>query len=367
MRRNSGGDPRAKRYSLETLDFGHGIFLDDFAALLQQMLDRVPAPHVLRLVEPPETDAEESDEARAGYRWTTPQRLRVRAFNVLARWSAAIADPRLRWFGELAPVRHCVALISALAQMWPHARGAEEDKLWLRSDQLSRLAESIFAAFVRSERGRGYLSGLDEALRENAITSLRECGATSMAAAIAYCSLYRAKPATFFSWQPFLVPALDWGVMEPDERAAALAREWLGVTVTAESMGTALQTAATYIDDEHWCAQAAAKWGLRTVELKRSGNPHVFWDLIVAGASSLLHDPRIVGLVGAALAYRHTSAIRVRVDGDLLVVAIGRTIIGHAGDKGFESELPLFREDLDELISAGAGFGTLLAEVAAAS
>jgi hypothetical protein len=362
-----GRDPRAKRYSLGTLDFGHGIFLDDFAALLQQMLNRVPAPHGLSLLGPPETETEESDQTRPGYRWTTPQRLRVRAFNVLARWVAAIADPRLRWFGELAPVRHYVALISALAQIWPHAGGAEDDELWLRSDQLSRLAESLFAAFVRSERGRGYLSGFEEALRGNVITSLRECGATSMAAAIAYRSLYRAKPETFFAWQPFLLPALEWGVMEPDERAAALAEEWLGGIVTAESMGTALHTAATYIDDEHWCAQAATEWGLRSIELKRSGNPHVPWDLIVAGASSLLHDPRLVGLVGAALAYRHTSAIRARLDGDLLVVAIGRTIIGHAGDKGFESELPLFREDLDELISAGAGFGTLLAEVAAAS
>ena len=359
FREELGRDPRVRQYS--GANGATPLFLDDVGMLLLQMLHRVPVQPVVHVVEDPVAPGDgDGPDGGAGYRWANWQRLRVRGYNVLARWAAALSDPRIRWFGEFAPVRHYAKLLGALATAWPHARMPDGPERWLTADQLGRLAETLFGAFVRSARGPGYLASVDDATRVQALAALRKQGAPEVAAAIAYCVLYRANTATYFAWQPFLVPALDLGLFAPDDGAAALASDWLGLAVPPERLAQTLEHVATYLDDEHWCADAARRWGLADVTLARSGNPHVPWDLLVAGASSIRGDPRLVPLAAAALAYRRTDALRLRADGDLLVVALGETLLGSVAGQRVESAAPVFLEDLRELEAQGIGLGALL-------
>jgi hypothetical protein len=115
-----------------------------------------------------------------------------------------------------------------------------------------------------------------------AVELLRSQGAPATAAALAYCVLRNAKAEVFFAWQPFLVPALKWGVIEVADGCAELASACLGLTVSDEQIGARLEHVANYIDDEHWCVQAVATWGFGSVALRPSGNPNVPLDLIVS-------------------------------------------------------------------------------------
>jgi hypothetical protein len=355
-----GRDPRARRYSPPEAT-GGGLFLDDFAALLLQMLNRAPALHELRLLnEVPDPEGEHLEE---GHRWSTTQRLRVRAYNVLARWAGLVNEPRVRWFGQLAPVRHYVGILTALARIWPQAQMPEDRDRWLTSEQLARVAGILFGSFIRSERIPGFLVSLDGDSREASLAALRDCGAPQVAGAVAFCVLDRAKPEVFFAWQPFLVPALEWGVIDVDARTAELVQAWTSKRVTTDQVADSILRAATYMDDEHWCSAAVAEWGFRSVRLEKSGNPHVPVDLVVGGAGPILQDPRLVGLTAAALTYTRTTGLRLRVDGDLLVVEPRKTLIGKVRGTTVESAFPLMPSDYVDLEGRGAGFGGLLDHV----
>ena len=137
-------DPRFPNYPR---DSGFGLLEDDdVLALLRLMLDRAPAELILRLVggkpdEPP---------TKPGTPWTPTQRLRVRLFNVLQRWSMALADPRFVWIDLAAPVRNYAALLVADAECWEQGH--------LPEDRVLQLVGTLLGSFIRTDRSRGYLS-----------------------------------------------------------------------------------------------------------------------------------------------------------------------------------------------------------------
>lgn len=358
-----GRDPRARRYGPNGLGMPDSEYPDEFGALLLQMLQRAPAPNELRLLDGTSVTREQAEVE--GHRWTMTQRLRVRAFNVLMRWSSAVNDPRVRWFGAYAPVRHYLALLGALARIWPQARMPDDKDRWLTADQLARLAANLFSAFVRPENGLGYLASLHDDERAAAVELLRAQGAPATAAALAYCVLRGAKADVFFAWQSFLVPALQWGAIDADG-CADLASACIGVSVTDEQVRARLEHAANYIDDDHWCAQAVTSWGFASVALKPSGNPNVPLDLVVSDEGNWLRDPRYVGLVRAALAYVKGSGIRLRVGADLLVLVLGTTLIGKVRGVTVESDELLSLALLDDLEARAVGFGATFDESLAA-
>jgi len=143
-------DPRLARYARRA---GPGSMADELSWLLDQMLDRVPTPNVIRLVGGTVIEREEME--REGHRWSPSARLAVRVYNVLHRWALAVADPRVRWLSELAPVRHFEYLLAALAQIW-----VQPD--WIPEHRLTRLLETLLGAFVQTERAPGYLASLSE-------------------------------------------------------------------------------------------------------------------------------------------------------------------------------------------------------------
>jgi hypothetical protein len=352
-----GRDPRTTRYrGLGGGQVGDDLFLDEFGALLLQMLARAPALGQLRLLDG--TIVSREDAERDGVPWTEARRIRARAFNVLARWATAVADPRVRWFGDFAAVSHYEALLGALAQIWPQARAERDEDRWLTADQLMRLFAVLHGAFVRTERSVGFVAGASDDERGEIIERLSAHGAPPIAAALAYDAMRTAKPATYFEWQPFLVPALAWGVIEADDRTVEFLQEGLGLRATLDDVERVLHRAADYIDDDRWCSQVADSLGFDRLALRKSGNPHFPSEFVLPDTVNLRRDPRVPTFVRLALGYARTP-FRTRAGRDIVAVALGRTVAGRLDGAEADSLEVLTPDILDHLEREGLGLGAL--------
>jgi hypothetical protein len=320
------------------------------------MLDRAPAIGQLRLLDG--TIVSREDAERDGVPWTEARRIRARAFNVLARWATAVADPRVRWFGDFAAVSHYEALLGALAQIWPQARAERDEDRWLTADQLMRLFAVLHGAFVRTERSVGFVAGASEEERGEIIERLRAHGAPPIAAALAYDAMRTARPATYFEWQPFLVPALAWGVIEPDDRTVEFLRDGLGLRATLDDVERVLRRAADYIDDDRWCSQVADSLGFDRLAIRKSGNPHFPSEFVLPDGVNLRRDPRVPTFVRLALGYARTP-FRTRAGGDIVAIALGRTVAGRLDGEDADSLEVLSPDILDHLEREGLGLGAL--------
>lgn len=262
--------------------------------------------------------------------------------NVLARWSIAIADPRVRWISELAPVRHYGALLGVIAEIWP--------KGWIRQERLRSLLEVLFGSFLRTERAVGYLESLDPRFRDAAIEALAESPAPQVAAALAFAALRDVGTETYFEWQPFLEPGLGWGVFDPSDAAADLATALCSTHVTAAILSTRLSNVSTYVDDPHWCLRVAAELGLDAVRIAAAKHPVYNVEIDADGLIDLLNDPRSVALLRAGLIYRTGSGIRLRAGSDVIAVATGKLLFGRVQGRTVSSAQPITDSILDGLV-----------------
>lgn len=344
-------DPRLDRYLRRS---GTAPLADELSWLLEQMLARVPAPNVLRLLSGGELDRETSE--REGQRWSTEKRLAVRAYNVLHRWSLAVADPRVRWLSDLAPVRHYELLLAAFTQIWV------QQEAWIPEHRMAKLLETLLGTFVRTDRAAGYLARLADEDRAQALAALASGPGPGLAAGLIYLALRNAAPATFFDWQPFLVPGLDWGVVVATPASAGLVASASTLNPSAAQIQKRLDQIARYIDDEHWCARRADELGLQRITLSPSDNPFYPLRVQAAGAGHLLTDPRIATLVREVLAYRRETGLRLTSGNDVLAIAVGLPMYGRVGGREIATNDPITIEALSELEAAGHALGTLLVQ-----
>jgi hypothetical protein len=357
FREELGRDPRATRYgALGRTSLGQAGSLDEFGALLLQMLESLPAPNQLRLLDGSVITRE--DASRDGVPWTDARRIRARAFNVLARWCRAVADPRVRWLGEFAAVSHYEGLLGALGRIWPQATAEADADRWLTEDQLARVYEILHGAFVRTERSVGYLAGLSETDRAPVVDALRVSGAPALAAAMAFAVLRSARPATYFAWQPFLVPGLELGVLAADERSVDYLHDALGIRTTVADMERVLERAAVYIDDERWCERVAESLGIEGLSIVKSGNPNFPTELRTNAIASLRTDPRVPGLIRLAASYLR-GPFRLSNGADLMAVTYGGYVSARLGGEVVESVEWLTDEAVAQLEATGSGLAPL--------
>ncbi|MBA2557022.1 MAG: hypothetical protein H0V12_06710 [Chloroflexi bacterium] len=304
--------------------------------LLSQMLARVPMHQQIHLLSgEPRTAAE-----REGQSWTPDQRLQVRAYNVLQRWSQALADPRSRWIEDLAPTVHYGALLGAIREIWAQ-------QTWLPPHRLPGLAFTLFSAFIRSERSPGYLFSIDETEREAGIDAIRAEEWGAQAAAIAYCALRDAKPADYFAWQAFLVPGLAWGLFAATEATDAVVEALHGAKPNHGAVDERLAWVASYTDDEHWAARVADELDLGGVALSPIAHPTYRYELAVGGQLDLLHDPRVVTLAREALDYTKSPGVRLRTLAGIATFAYGDAVYARLADgRSVESATALSRDEL---------------------
>lgn len=348
-------DPRAAGYHRR---FASHVFADDeLTWLLEEMLHRAPSPTVLRLID--RTEVDQASVEGQGHPWTAEQKLALRAYNVLARWSMALTDRRVEWFGATAQVRHYAALLGVIAEIWP--------KGWIKQERLRTVLGILFGAFIRGERSIGYLAGLGDAERAAAVATLGGTAAPEVGAAVAFAALRDAGTEAFFAWQAFLVPGRAWGVFRTSPAAAALASSLVGATITEDTLETRLDYVSAYTDDDHWCARIAGELGVESVSIGKVVHPVYGIEVSAVGLANLRSDPRAVSLVRSALAYRQGSGVRLRDGGSLITVAYGRPIFALIAGRTFSSIGSTDDQLLETLVADGAGFGSVLEEEAAAS
>lgn len=357
MRETLGVDHRADSY--KRLQERSALLEDDLFSLLSIMLDRAPGERRLRLLvgaEPEDADSEPSE----GARWSVEARLRVRVTRVLRRWSRALADPRLRWLSELAPVRNYVALLMATGALWQEGI---LDKI-----RAAAVLEDLFGSFVRHERTPGYLATLDDARRAEAVRVLPD-EAVELAAALLYCSLSSEAPWSryIFDWQPFLTSGLEWGLFAPGPKSLDAVTWIVDRHPSIEEMEDRLLWAAQYINDERWAAQTAKDLDLEAVELAHRGY-HADYPvrLVVKGVERPLDDPRMLICARQALAYRNADGITVEAGDMRLSLKLGGKAAALTPDRRhLTSEAAVNMIDLRRIEASGAGWGVLVSAAAA--
>jgi hypothetical protein len=263
---------------------------DDVLGLLQLMLDRAPAERGLRLVGGTR-EAPPGPDSPPGTRWAPTQRLRVRLFNVLQRWSLALADPRFVWIDPTAPARNYAALLVADAECWEQEHLPEE--------RVVRLLGTLLGSFVRTERSPGYLLSVSDSERQSAIARVSS-EARDLGGALIYCAL---RPGAkwrdyLFAWQPALVAGLDLGVFDVSGQSCDVVERLIANRVSEVEIRDRLQWAAAYIDDEKWAERQERDLGFEHVRLtKLAVNPRFGVTLQVSGVAASLDDARVVSLL----------------------------------------------------------------------
>ena len=346
-------DPRVDRYPHAGTRW---LEDDQVFALLQLMLEETPQARALHLVHPQPPEGE--PPGREGTPWTLEQRLQVRVFNVLQRWSTALADPRFIWIERRAPVRNFSALLVALARCW------EEN--YLPSDRVLRLLETLMTSFIGADRVRGYLLAAAEDDREQALATLSH-EARSLAAALCYCPLRETTDwrEWVFRFQPYLVPALELGVVEANAQTPIAIERMVGERPTPAQIEDRLLFAATYLDDPHWCEKQERELGIGKVELTHRGFSARF-GITLAATGTSSEDPRLVALVRQALAYRRVDGAVLEVGGDRIAVKLGEPVYARIGEMSGEGAENMTLARLAELERSGIGFARLLAHSEAA-
>ncbi len=344
-------DPRVENYR-RGVTFGLPED-DDVLGLLRLMLDRAPGDRGLRLVG--RKEEEPPPDPQPGKRWTPTQRLRVRLFNVLQRWSLALADPRFVWIDPTAPARNYAALLIADTDCWEQGHLPEE--------RIVRLLGTLLGSFIRTERSRGYLLLLSEEDRQRPLDRLSP-EARALAAALVYCAL---RPSAkwrdyLFEWQPALVLGLDLGVFDVSPRSCDVVERLIDKRVSEDEIRDLLQWGAAYIDDERWAEKQQRDLGFDRVRLTKLDVSRRFGvTLEVAGDGASLDDSRLVSLVRQALAYRKTDGAIVELSEQTrLSVKLGEPVWARVDQQTLCTSNNYKLEDLAELERQGVSFARVL-------
>lgn len=346
-------DPRQAHYAKASRAIAAPLE-SELSWLLSQMLARVPMHQQIHLLSGESRTAAEHE----GQSWTPDQRLQVRAYNVLQRWSQALADPRSRWIEDLAPTLHYGALLGAMREIWAQ-------QTWIPPHRLPGLAYTLLSSFIRSERSQGYLYAIDESERETSIAAVRAEGWGAQAAAIAFCALRDAKPPDYFAWQAFLMPGLTWGLFEATDAADLVVEAIVGTKPAAGAIRERLAWVANYTDDEHWAARVGAELDLGAVALISVAHPTYRYELAVGSHLDLLRDPRVVTLAREALDYTKSPGVRLRTPAGMATFAYGDAVYARLADgRSVESNTTMSR---DELLRREASGQSLDAFVGAAA
>jgi hypothetical protein len=339
-------DPRLDRYPRGTTSWVSDE--DDLIVLLKLMLDRTPAERQLKPVAPPPSPP----GGGTGVKWTPEQKLQVRVNNVLQRWCGALNDPRFIWIDRYAPVRNYSALLLGLVEC------CEQE--FLTRDRLTRLVEILFTSFVASERAPGYLLGLSDDDRGQALGRLpRE--ARLLGGALCYC-LLRSEAAwseVVFRLQPFLKSALTLGVVEVGKETPALVKRLVGEQRSEAAISDRLRFASTYTDNLHWCQQQEHELGFTDVRLSdEPGAPKYAIRLEVDGAT--LAEAALVSLVRQALDYRKARGVAIKLPDARLSVYLGDPVYAIKNGATYASREPVDAGRLQSLERRGIGFDRIL-------
>ncbi len=292
--------------------------------------------------EPPEGDGDDPEAAKRW--WSMETRQRVRVLNVLKRWCRAVRDPELFAIDPLLSTHDYVALLQALAELWL----GDDGKRNFSDEQLHQLLWILLESLVaKTGPNRGIFELADHPAEAAMLADLREHGAPQWVAVLLFDVLRperRDRAALALAWQPLLVPALAYGVVEAEDGF----------------VGDALRWAASYVDEQGWRNRLLHDFGVEvrfSVEKLQAGYEYV---LVLAGITDLLNDPTAFSILQAALAFRPASGVLIALDGlpDRVSLRQGERAFARIAAQMTESPGPI---DLQELMRGRGGqtLGTL--------
>ena len=341
-------DPRIQYYRHD-VTFGLSEN-DDILLLLRLLLDRVPAERALRLI----SSRPDEPPAKTGTSWTSTRRLQVRLFNVLQRWSVALADPRFVWIDPAAPVRNYAALLVANTESWEHH---------LPEHRVIQLVGTLLGSFIRTERSPGYLLNLPEDEQQRALTRLAP-EARALGTALVYCALRPAAKwrSYLFAWQPALAAGLQLGVFDATPESCDLIERLIGERPDTNEIQTRLNWAATYTDDDYWAQRQQHDLGFQHIQLTNASVSRRFGvTLDVAGGNASLHNTALISLVRQALAYRRTDGAIINLDDQIrLSVKIGEPVWARIHNESLCTTDAIDLAGLAELERHGISFANVL-------
>jgi len=309
-------DARAQTYrSLAVGPDSHAGPVDELLRELQILLHASPdAPHpVLRVLTPADDGTDEEGEPRAGTPWTMEVRQRVRAYNLLKRWSDAVADPRHALVSANAPVTNYQTLLACCLLAWMHEA--------LDDIRLRRLLLNLLKAFVGSGKGQGFLGRVEDADRDDALKRL-DPFLIEVAAGLVGVALGPRAPwrEDIYEWQPLLARGVEYGVILPGDWSATVIARITGEASTAEEVDELLTRRMDFVDDETWCERLAAELGLTRISLDLRRQATVATGVTVHGPGDPLHDARLLKVARRAIDHKKLTAVAVSCGENCLMV-----------------------------------------------
>jgi hypothetical protein len=305
-------DPRHQSYQPLTVGGAVAQPVDELLRELELLLHAAPSVErsvVLKVVALGVTDGPE--ETGRGTPWSLNAKQRVRAFHLLTRWAAAVADPRHALVAPHAPVVNYETLLGILLLGWVNDA--------LDTAQCRSLLLDLLKAFVGDSPERGFLGQATDEVREQALQRL-DPGFVEIAAGLAHVAL--SSPgwgADIYDWQPSLARAIEFGVALPGPLSTSTVLHITGTEVTVEEIDELLTGRVTWVDEETWCKRLAAELGLAGLRFERFNPPRIPVIAVVAGAIDPLHDTRLLTVARRAQNFLDAEAIAVGAGDDRFI------------------------------------------------
>lgn len=346
-------DPRMQSYKPLTAGGGSAEPVDELLRELQMLLHAAPARdpgRVLRaLTEGPDGDDEPGG---LGTPWSMEARQRIRAYHLLMRWAAAVADPRHALVAPRAPVVNYETLLGVLFLAW--ATDALETK------QVRKLLQTLLDAFIGGTPGGGFLGRVDEEARSEAVTAL-DPGFVEIAAGLTYVLLVdHGWREDIYDWQPTLQRGVKFGVVLPGALSESVILHLTGDIVRADAIDDLLTRRIDWVDEATWCKRLAAELDLSSVVLERFNSPKVPVRANVEGSFDPLHDTRLLTVARRVVDFKQIEAVAVRAARDTFVFEPGAHARALVGGKKYTTDAPMDAIRLGEVEGQGGTWADVL-------
>ncbi|MFN8175821.1 MAG: hypothetical protein U0T02_12215 [Solirubrobacteraceae bacterium] len=307
-------DTRSQTY--RPLSGGHTLAsVDLLLREIEAMFNAAPHERRLRIVRG-ETSTHPGEPT--GHMWSFSARQRLRARNLIRRWSRALADPRHAWVASDAPAVNYTALIELLTLIW--LGEALDDGV------MPDLLEEVWSALLGAAGRKGLLDVADNELRATVLADISD-DTRQLAAGLAYVALHSEMPWTeyVYDWQPFLKRGREARLFGPGPLSADLAEALLDEgRPTPLEIEDLLTHRAEWVDDATWGKRIARELGLRTVALvPHAGYKDVEVVVSIEGMANAGRDSRTVVLARRVMSFKRSNHVLIVAGTERILLRLG--------------------------------------------
>jgi hypothetical protein len=354
-------DPRSHTYRPLTPGGHDATPVDELMRELEILLHTAPnsPANTLRILTAlPEDSGQAGEGPGSGSPWTMEARQRVRVYNLLTRWSNAVADPQLNLLSTGAAAINYQTLLAVILATWLHDAF---DRARLR-----KLLLVLLRAFIGQGNGKGFLGRAPEAEREDALGRLDpvalEIGAGLVATA--FSSSWRSD---IYDWQPVVRRALELEAIAVGQWSTLTVERLAPGTLDAGGIQALLEERIAWVDEDTWCKRLAGELELDRIALDLRRNATVRAAVHVKGVTDPLGDGRLLTVARRTLEFKHLPAIAVICEGaGTLIFEPGKRARALLGGHPVRSTQPVTAERIAQIERHGGSWADLLELEAAA-